>query len=108
MQPSTRPGAAWCRSSSSSAAGVRMCMGATRDGGGALKLATRLVGDVILLDIGLTGIDGYEAARGNRRLPSLSKTRLIAMTGYGQDSDKRTAFEAGFDGHLVKPVDYAE
>jgi CheY-like chemotaxis protein len=63
--------------------------------------------DVAIVDIGLPGIDGYTVAQ---RLRDIQKQkgfprRLIAMTGYGQAGDKRRAFEAGFDAHLVKPVD---
>jgi CheY-like chemotaxis protein len=53
-------------------------------------------------------MDGYEVARRVRQLPALGRTRLIAMTGYGQDSDPLNAEDAGFDACLVKPVDYAE
>jgi len=76
------------------------------DGTEALRLAAEELPDLVLLDVGLPGIDGYEVARRVRRLPRLSHTRLIAMTGYGQESDKLAAAEAGFDRHLVKPVDF--
>ena len=76
------------------------------DGTEALRLATEEEPDLVLLDVGLPGIDGYEVARRVRRLPRLRHTRLIAMTGYGQESDKLAAAEAGFDRHLVKPVDF--
>ena len=61
--------------------------------------------DVALIDIGLPGIDGYEVARRVRRDPSCNMVRLIALTGYGQTSDVANAEAAGFDAHLVKPVD---
>lgn len=77
------------------------------DGAAALKALTMDVPDVILLDIGLPGMNGYEVAQRVREIPALARTRLIAMTGYGQESDKQAAAEAGFDAHLVKPVDYA-
>jgi len=61
--------------------------------------------EVALIDIGLPGIDGYEVADRVKRSAGKNTPRLIAMTGFGQESDKRRAFEAGFDGHLVKPAD---
>jgi CheY-like chemotaxis protein len=61
--------------------------------------------DVILLDIGLPGMDGYEVARRIREQPDGSSIRLIALTGYGQESDKSRTRAAGFDEHLVKPVE---
>lgn len=76
------------------------------DGAEALRLLEQDVPDMILLDIGLPGMNGYEVARRVRELPALAQTRLIAMTGYGQESDKEAAAAAGFDAHLVKPVDY--
>jgi len=60
--------------------------------------------DVVLLDIGLPGIDGYEAARRIRAQDSARHVTLIAITGWGQEKDKRRASEAGFDDHWVKPV----
>jgi len=57
-----------------------------------------------LVDIGLPGIDGYEVARQIRRLPNAGTIVLAALTGYGQDTDKRRAIAAGFDEHLTKPV----
>jgi CheY-like chemotaxis protein len=62
--------------------------------------------DVILLDIGLPDIDGYEVAAQLR--PKLDSVQLIALTGYGQTEDIRRASEAGFDAHLIKPVDFDE
>ncbi len=60
---------------------------------------------MVLLDIGLPGIDGYEVARRLRLLPHLKGVKIVAMTGYGQDTDRQLAREAGFDSHLTKPVD---
>jgi PAS domain S-box-containing protein len=62
--------------------------------------------DVILLDIGLPGLDGYQIARLIRQAPELSHIRLIAVTGYGQQQDRERSREAGFDNHLVKPVHF--
>ena len=59
---------------------------------------------MILLDIGLPGIDGYEVAQRLRAKPEFKETQLIAMTGYGQPEDRRRSREAGIDHHLVKPV----
>jgi PAS domain S-box-containing protein len=73
----------------------------------ALKLAMEWRPDVVLLDIGLPEIDGYEIARRIRLEPGLKDILLIAMTGYGRDSDVQLAREAGFDQHLLKPVDPA-
>jgi CheY-like chemotaxis protein len=61
--------------------------------------------DVVLCDIGLPGLDGYEVAGELRHDPATAKARLIAITGYGQEEDRRRAREAGFDHHLTKPVD---
>jgi signal transduction histidine kinase len=61
--------------------------------------------DVILLDIGLPEMDGYEVARSLRGLAGLERLRIIAVTGYGQSEDLQRTKAAGFDGHLVKPVD---
>jgi CheY-like chemotaxis protein len=75
------------------------------DAPSALKSVSGFSPDVILLDIGLPGMDGYELARAIRSMADLNSPRLIALTGYGQDSDRRRAAEAGFDLHLVKPID---
>lgn len=75
------------------------------DGFKALELVEQFNPEVILLDIGLAGLDGYEVALRLRKLPLAKQPLLIAMTGYGQDSDKVKAREHGFDEHLVKPVD---
>ena len=62
--------------------------------------------DVVLLDIGLPGMDGYEVARAIRGDPRWHSLWIIALTGYGQASDRERSREAGFDAHLVKPVDF--
>ena len=61
---------------------------------------------VVLLDIGLPGLNGYEIASRLRREPSLAHTTLVALTGYGQESDRLQAMQAGFHHRLVKPVDF--
>jgi CheY-like chemotaxis protein/two-component sensor histidine kinase len=75
------------------------------DGQEGVDVAGRLRPDVILLDIGLPKLNGYEAARRIREQPWGKHTVLIAVTGWGQDEDRRRSHEAGFDKHLVKPVD---
>ena len=61
--------------------------------------------DIAIVDIGLPGFDGYEVARRTRATPDISSTRLVALTGYGQEDDRRNARAAGFDWFLVKPAD---
>lgn len=61
--------------------------------------------DAVLLDIGMPGMDGYEVARRLRQEPALCQVTLVALTGYGQDEDRERTRSAGFDYHLVKPVD---
>ncbi|UVW29756.1 ATP-binding protein [Massilia sp. H6] len=73
----------------------------------ALALAPGFAPDVCLLDIGLPDMDGYELARRLRRFPSTRGAVLVAVTGYGQEQDRRNSAAAGFDHHLVKPVDMA-
>ncbi|MFN7135862.1 MAG: ATP-binding protein, partial [Myxococcales bacterium] len=75
------------------------------DGRAALEAVERLRPDVTLLDIGLPEYDGHEVARQVRSDVRLDAVRLYALTGYGADADVRRSREAGFDGHLVKPVD---
>jgi len=70
----------------------------------ALRRAVPFRAQVVLLDIGLPEIDGYEVARRLRRVPELRDARLIAVTGYGQPRDRERAKAAGFDEHLIKPV----
>ena len=61
--------------------------------------------EVVFLDIGLPGMNGYEVAARLRAEPSLSGTVLVALTGWGSEENKRRSSEAGFDLHLTKPVD---
>jgi two-component system CheB/CheR fusion protein len=75
------------------------------DGGAALDLVASFHPDVVLLDIGLPKMDGYEVARRLRAEPCGKDVLLIALTGYGQDQDRQRAMKVGFDHHLVKPLD---
>ena len=77
------------------------------DGPSGLELICEQRPDVALVDLGLPGLDGYALARAFRERCPDGKTRLVAMTGFGQDSDRRRARESGFDRHVVKPVDKA-
>jgi CheY-like chemotaxis protein len=74
-------------------------------GKAALEAAADFRPHAVLLDIGLPEMDGYEVARRLRQHSQLKDVGLIAMTGYGQDSDRQHSKEAGFDDHLVKPVE---
>ena len=76
------------------------------DGPGAIESVERCRPEVILLDIGLPGLSGHEVCRRVRERPGGGDIVIIALTGWGQDADRRKSQEAGFDGHLVKPVDY--
>jgi len=69
------------------------------------QLALEKQPDVIVLDIGLPGVDGYELARMLKAHPTLQSIRLVAHTGYGSPEDRRKAHAAGFDAHLVKPAE---
>ena len=80
-------------------------VGVVNDGALALDEARRMRPDVILLDIGLPGMDGYQLAAALRALPETSRAHLIAVSGYGQEKDRARSAQAGFDLHLVKPVD---
>ncbi len=75
------------------------------DGLSALRAAAALAPDVVLSDLGLPGMDGYELARQLRQQPGFGRVLLVALSGYGREEDKRRALEAGFDHHLVKPPD---
>lgn len=75
------------------------------EGISALELAEKLRPSVVLLDIGLPGISGHEVARRIRAVPWGKDMRLIAITGWGHDSDRERSLEAGLDAHLTKPID---
>jgi CheY-like chemotaxis protein len=77
----------------------------THTGRGALSLAQAFRPDTSLLDIGMPDMSGYEVAEALRREPWGASIRLIALTGWGQDDDRRRAKRAGFDHHLTKPID---
>jgi PAS domain S-box-containing protein len=77
----------------------------THDGSAALAAFGGFAPDVVLLDIGMPGPNGYEVAQKIRQSRPDAKIKLIAITGWGQESDKERAFAAGFDHHLTKPVD---
>ena len=79
------------------------CSGA-RDGQSGLDLVTDFRPDVAIIDVGLPGIDGFEVARRLRADARHRDVYLIALTGYGQQTDRDMALEAGFDEHVVKPV----
>jgi signal transduction histidine kinase/ActR/RegA family two-component response regulator len=75
------------------------------DGPSALALAERFTPDVVILDIGLPGMNGYDVARELRKRPTARRLELIALTGWGSHEDQQKARDAGFDLHLTKPVD---
>jgi PAS domain S-box-containing protein len=77
------------------------------DGRSALKAVESRRPDVVLLDIGLPSLNGHDVCRWVRQQPWGKTTVIIALTGWGQEEDRRRSQEAGFDGHLVKPVDHA-
>ena len=76
------------------------------DGLAAVEAARRLRPDVVLLDIGLPGLNGYEVCSRIRQEPWGKRVTLVALTGWGQDEDRDRSREAGFDAHMVKPVDF--
>jgi CheY-like chemotaxis protein/anti-sigma regulatory factor (Ser/Thr protein kinase) len=76
------------------------------DGPEALEVAAQFCPEVVLLDIGLPGMDGYDVARRLRAQPEENPPLIVAISGYGQESDRRRALDAGFDLHLIKPIDF--
>ena len=78
------------------------------DGAGALAAAAVFRPDVVLLDIGMPGMDGYQTARALRQMPGLENVTLAALTGWGAAEDRARTREAGFDHHLLKPIVLAE
>jgi CheY-like chemotaxis protein len=83
--------------------GHKTCV--AHDGAGALQAAVRFRPDVVFLDIGLPGMDGYSVAQCLRGHPGTEKALLVALTGYAREEDERRSYEAGIDHHLVKPAD---
>ena len=77
----------------------------THDGTAGLETARAFHPDLAILDIGLPGMNGYEVARRLRQMPEQRGLTLVAMTGWGKDEDRKKALEAGFNAHLVKPVE---
>ena len=75
------------------------------DGTSALREAEAFSPDVVILDIGMPDMSGYDVARSLRLTPLGRKVLLVALTGWGQDRDRRLSMEAGFDQHLVKPIE---
>jgi PAS domain S-box-containing protein len=80
----------------------------SNDGEAALALAREVLPDLVLLDIGLPGLNGYEVARRLRAIDSLEGVRIVAITGYATEDDRQRALDAGFDLHLSKPVSYEQ
>jgi two-component system, chemotaxis family, CheB/CheR fusion protein len=78
------------------------------DGQAAIETAKKFTPDIALLDIGLPGISGYEVAAILRKMPELEHTLLVALTGWGQEEDRRRSIDAGFDHHLTKPAAVAD
>lgn len=77
---------------------------AARNGTTALEIATTFCPEIIILDIGLPEIDGYEIARRFRRIPAMAGTFIVALSGYGTQEDRDRSRGAGFHYHLTKPV----
>ncbi|WP_308937123.1 response regulator [Duganella sp. BJB1802] len=75
------------------------------DGAGAVAMAAEQPPDMIIMDLGMPGMDGYETARAIRQRPGAERILMIALTGWGQSDARRRTGEAGFDHHLVKPVE---
>lgn len=75
------------------------------NGHAALKLARELHPDVVFLDIGMPGMNGYEVCKAIRNIPSLADITLVALTGWGSEQDRVLSREAGFNHHFIKPVD---
>jgi CheY-like chemotaxis protein len=78
------------------------------DGLAAVQAAINYRPDIVLLDIGLPGLNGYEVAKQIRQHPELKHVVLVALTGYGQDSDRQASGQAGFTHHIVKPARFEE
>jgi CheY-like chemotaxis protein len=72
----------------------------------ALDVIRRFMPEVVFLDIGMPGMNGYEVASAIRKMPEMSGVTLIALTGWGSGTDRSRAHEAGFDHHLTKPASF--
>lgn len=77
------------------------------DGPAALDAVRQRTPDIVVCDLGLPGMDGYAVAREIRRLSAVP-IRMIAVSGYGREQDRREAIAAGFDVHMTKPIDFGE
>lgn len=77
---------------------------AARDGAEAIELAASAHADLVLLDLGMPGLNGLDTCRRLRAAPGGAAIQIVAVTGWGQDEDRRRTEDAGFDAHLVKPV----
>lgn len=84
---------------------IGMATAVAYSGAQALDLLSGLRPDLAILDIGMPGMDGYELARRLRRHPAGRDALLVALTGWGQERDREATAQAGFDHHLVKPLD---
>ncbi len=80
----------------------------TYDGLSALQFARDSVVDLVILDIGMPGMNGYELCRRLRELPAYTRAKIVALTGWGALADRQKSKEAGFDAHLTKPVDWGQ
>jgi len=89
------------------AGAIAKCQASVRRRPAALQAFESFGPEVVLLDIGMPDMDGYEVARHLRAMPRGKSVRLLALTGWGQEEDKRRALAAGFDEHLTKPVEPA-
>ena len=76
------------------------------NGPSGLETARTFRPQIVLCDIGLPGMDGYQVVKALRQDQEFASSYIIAMTGYGRDEDQRQAHEAGFDMHMTKPIDY--
>ena len=100
----------WTRTARSLALVLRLAGHRVRvahSGPAALEAVREEAPELVLLDIGMPGMDGYEVARRLRQEPALGGVVLVALTGWGQEQDRQRSRDAGFDHHLTKPADPA-
>jgi CheY-like chemotaxis protein len=81
---------------------------AASDADGALEIAARFQPQIVVLDLGLPEVDGWELARRLRKVDGLTAVRIVALTGYGSERDRERSREAGIDVHLLKPVEISQ